>query len=258
MISLKIALLSQTGGRKVNEDACGYWSSERVFCAVLADGAGGHGGGDVASRLAVQTLLSSFSSTPSESGADLARLVRQTNQVILDGRTKNTVSEQMHTTIVCLVIDLIDGRTHWAHSGDSRLYWFRNGRLVQRTRDHSLVQSLVSAGMLEESKTRNHPKRSVLHSALGRDDAELELAASPFTPPMLGCDVFLLCSDGVWEHVTDDVLESLLGAADTPQSWVDAIGRAVEGATRSLASHDNYTALAVWLEDSQSDVTIRR
>lgn len=258
MISLKIGLLSQTGGRKVNEDACGYWSSDRVFCAVLADGAGGHGGGDVASRLAVQTLLSSFSRAPSESSADLARLVRQTNQVILDGRTKNTVSEQMHTTIVCLVIDLSDGRTHWAHSGDSRLYWFRNGRLAERTRDHSLVQSLVSAGMLEESETRSHPKRSVLHSALGRDDAELELASSPFTPPMLGCDAFLLCSDGVWEHVEDDVLESLLGAAKTPQGWVDSIARTVEGATRSLATHDNYTALAVWLEDSQSDVTIRR
>src|SRR6266702_1436089 len=120
MISLRIALLSEPGGRKVNEDACGYWSSERVFCAVLADGAGGHGGGDVASRLAVQTLLSGVSAT-TESGSDLARLVRQTNQAILDGRIKNTAMEQMHTTIVCLVIDLSDGRAHWVHSGDSRL-----------------------------------------------------------------------------------------------------------------------------------------
>ncbi|ROZ78306.1 PP2C family serine/threonine-protein phosphatase [Ramlibacter sp. WS9] len=250
MISLRIALLSEPGGRKVNEDACGYWSSERLFCAVLADGAGGHGGGDVASRLAVQSLLSSFALTPSESGPDLASLVRQTNQAVLSGQTENTIQAQMHTTIVCLVIDLVDGRTHWAHSGDSRLYWFRDKQLVERTRDHSLVQSLVSAGLLEESKTRGHPKRSVLHSALGRQDAELELASSLFTPMMLGTDAFLLCSDGVWEHVPDDVLESLLTQADTPQSWLAGIGDAIKEATRSAATHDNYTALAVWLDES--------
>jgi PPM family protein phosphatase len=250
MISLRIALLSEPGGRKVNEDACGYWSSESLFCAVLADGAGGHGGGDVASRLAVQSLLSSFALTPSESGTDLASLVRQTNQAVLSGQAENKIQSQMHTTIVCLVIDLVEGRTHWAHSGDSRLYWFRDKRLVERTRDHSLVQSLVSAGLLEESKTRSHPKRSVLHSALGRQDADLELASSPFTPKMLGNDVFLLCSDGVWEHVPDDVLESLLDEADTPQSWLSGIGDAIKEATRAAATHDNYTALAVWLDES--------
>lgn len=258
MISVRVALLSEPGGRKVNEDACGYWSSDGLFCAVLADGAGGHGGGDVASRLAVQTLLSSFSANPSGSGSDLARLVRQTNQAILEGRHKGKALEQMHTTIVCLAIDLSDGSTHWVHSGDSRLYWFREGRLVERTRDHSLVQSLVAAGMLQESNTRTHPKRSVLHSALGRQDAELELASTLLSPKVRGSDTFLLCSDGVWEHLTDDVLESLLSAATTPQSWVDGIAQAIAGATKSLASHDNYTALAVWLDDPESEVTVRR
>ena len=87
----------------------------------------------------------------------------------------------MHTTIVSLVIDLVDGRAHWAHAGDSRLYWFRGRRMIERTRDHSLVESLVDAGVIRDDQTRDHPERSVLLSALGNDDEELELAS--FTPP---------------------------------------------------------------------------
>ena len=178
MLSLEVAILSEPGGRKHNEDACGYWSSERQFCCVLADGAGGHGGGDVASRLAVESLLARFSETPSASGPELSQLVRQTNQAVLDGRTSGTILEQMHSTIVCLVIDFVDGRTDWVHSGDSRLYWFRDRRLVERTRDHSFVESLVDAGLIRPDETRGHPKRSVLRSALGNDDEELELGGS--------------------------------------------------------------------------------
>ncbi len=247
MLSLNIAILSQPGGRTRNEDACGYWSSERQVCCVLADGAGGHGGGDVASRLAVQTLLAGFARSPSASGAELALLLRQTNQAVLDGRIAGTAQQDMHTTAVCLVIDFVDGRADWAHSGDSRLYWFRGGRLVERTRDHSFVESLVHAGVLREEQTRGHPERSVLLSALGKEDDELMLSASPSSRVVAAGDVFLLCSDGVWDYLQDDVLEQLLAAATTPQQWLDAIEAAIRAATIKLATHDNYTALTVWL-----------
>ncbi len=247
MLTLNIAILSQPGGRTRNEDACGYWSSERQVCCVLADGAGGHGGGDVASRLAVQTLLAGFARSPSANGAELALLLRQTNQAVLDGRIAGTAQQDMHTTAVSLVIDFVDGRADWAHSGDSRLYWFRGGRLVERTRDHSFVESLVHAGVLREEQTRGHPERSVLLSALGKEDDELMLSASPSSRVVAAGDVFLLCSDGVWDYLQDDVLERLLAGAATPQQWLDAIEAAIRAATRGLATHDNYTALTVWL-----------
>jgi serine/threonine protein phosphatase PrpC len=247
MLSLEVAILSEPGGRKYNEDACGYWSSERQFCCVLADGAGGHGGGDVASRLAVENLLARFSRTPSASGSELSQLVRQTNQAVLDGRTSGTVLEHMHSTIVCLVIDFADGRTDWVHSGDSRLYWFRDRRLVERTRDHSFVESLVDAGLIRADETRSHPKRSVLRSALGNEDDELELGISGSSRIASGGDVFLLCSDGVWEYLADDTLESLLCNASTPDEWLAAIEKAIFDATSGLKSHDNYTALTIWL-----------
>jgi serine/threonine protein phosphatase PrpC len=247
VLSLEVAIMSEPGGRTYNEDACGYWSSERLFCCILADGAGGHGGGDIASRLAVQSLLSGFAESPSASGSELSRLMRQTNQAVLDGRIVGTAQEDMHTTVVCMVIDFFDGRTDWVHSGDSRLYWFRGARLIERTRDHSFVESLVSAGMIREDETRTHPKRSVLLSALGKEDDELELSASLSSRVAGPGDVFLLCSDGVWEYVTDEVMEQLLAQATTAQEWLRAIEQAIRAATATLASHDNYTALTVWL-----------
>lgn len=247
MLSLEIAIMSEPGGRTYNEDACGYWSSERQLCCILADGAGGHGGGDIASRLAVQSLLAGFAESPSASGSELARLMRRTNQAVLDGRIVGTVQEDMHTTVVSMVIDFFDGRADWVHSGDSRLYWFRGARLIERTRDHSFVETLLDAGLIREDETRTHPKRSVLLSALGKEDDELELSASLSSRVVDGGDVFLLCSDGVWEYVTDEVMERLLTQAGTAQEWLAAIEQTIRTATATLATHDNYTALTVWL-----------
>ena len=247
-ISVEVAILSEPGGRMVNEDACGYWRSGNHFCAVLADGAGGHAGGEVASRLAIKSLLDGFSKAPPSSGLELAGLVHQTNQAVLDARSESVDLAQMHTTIVSLSIDLSDGQTHWVHCGDSRLYWFQNKQLVERTQDHSLVQSLVNAGLLEEQEIRTHPQRNVLQFALGLDDSELDLALSPISKTIQGTNVFLLCSDGVWEYVNDATLEILLASAATPSDWLASIQRAVLEATSSKTTHDNYSAMAIWLE----------
>jgi PPM family protein phosphatase len=250
MLALEIAIISEQGGRSYNEDACGHWRSPHQFCAVLADGAGGHGGGDVASRLAVESLLSGFSAFPSASGIELSRLVRQSNQAVLDARVDGTALQDMHTTLVCVVIDVDDGRADWAHAGDSRLYWFRDGRLMERTRDHSLVASLVDVGLITEEETRNHPKRSVLLSALGNEDEELEVGASASSRIVAGGDVMLMCSDGVWEYVGDEFLEATLSEASTPAEWLSRIEARIKDATKDLASHDNYTAIAIWLSGS--------
>ena len=253
MISVRTAMLSEPGGREAKEVGCGWWNQEAHLCAVLADGAGGHQGGQVASRLAVRALLARFSQTPAATAAELAALVRETNRAVLDGRASSPGLAEMYTTIVCLSADLRQGTISWAHCGDSRLYWFRDGRLVERTRDHSLVQALVDAGVLEEEQLRTHPRRSTLQSALGMQEGELTLAAQPGSRPIEGANVFLLCSDGVWEHLSDATLEDLLGRAGSPDYWLAAIGSSIAQAVRPDATHDNYTALAVWLTGALDD-----
>jgi len=246
LLALEVALLTDPGGRRYNEDACGHWASERALCCVLADGAGGHGGGDVASRLAVQELIGRFARTPTVDGATLGLLLRETNEALIGQRVPGTARADMHSTVVCLVVDFVEHAAHWAHAGDSRLYWFRAARVLDRTRDHSLVQSLVDSGMLAEHEIRTHPKRSELRSALGIADDLLEVAAADGGQPVQAGDVFLLCTDGLWEYVDDAVLERTLAAAPTPQDWLDALAAEVLKAASHKSSHDNFSALAVW------------
>jgi len=246
MLALEVALLSDRGGRKYNEDACGHWHSSRHLCCVLADGAGGHGGGDIASRLAVQELIGRFSQQPSEDGAELGRLMRVTNEVLISQRVPGTARQDMHSTVVCLVIDFVGHQAHWAHAGDSRMYWFRDGRVLDRTRDHSLVQSLVDAGLLADGDASSHPKRSELRSALGIAADVLEVSSADGQGSVEPGDVFLLCTDGLWEYVSDGVLERTLAAASTPRAWLDALAAEVKVAAGHKASHDNFTALVVW------------
>ena len=246
MLALEVALLSDRGGRHYNEDACGHWHSERHLCCVLADGAGGHGGGDIASKIAVQELIGSFSREPSLDGQALAGLLRRANAALISQRVPGTPRQDMHSTAVCLVIDFVAHQAHWAHAGDSRMYWLRGGRVHARTRDHSLVQALVDAGVLTEQQMQGHPKRCELRSALGIAAEQLEVTGSNGGDAVQPGDVFMLCTDGLWEYIGDAVLERTLAVAATPRAWLDALSAEVLAAASHKASHDNYTALVVW------------
>ena len=246
MLALEVALMTDRGGRKYNEDACGHWHSKRHLCCVLADGAGGHGGGDIASRIAVQELIGRFANQPTERASDLDRLLRVTNDVLIGQRVPGTAKQDMHSTVVCLVIDFIAHTAHWAHAGDSRMYWFRRGRVRDRTRDHSLVQSLVDSGVLAPDDARGHPKRSELRSALGIASDLLEVSAGDGAEAVEAGDAFLLCTDGVWEYLSDAVLERTLATAPNPGAWIGELATEIRRAASHKTSHDNFTVLTVW------------
>lgn len=256
MLSLQVEWMSQRGGREYNEDACGHWRSSRQLCAVLADGAGYHGGGDVASRLTVRELVGRFSRQPTNGAAELGSLLRAVNDSVLGEQVPGTVRQDMHSTVVCLVVDFVDGQAHWAHAGDSRMYWFRGGRLLQRTRDHSLVQSLVDAGLLSPEQQRHHPKRSELRSALGVAAGELEVDAADGAQKVQPGDAFLLCSDGFWEYVEDGTIEQTLSEASDPRAWLDALSKEVLLAAGAKPQHDNFTAIAIWADDASENTVL--
>ena len=246
-VQLELAILSRPGVRGYNEDACGHWHSGTHLCCVVADGAGGHGGGDVASKLAVQHLIERYALAPAATAADVRRLLVEANGVILDHRRDAAAHQNMHTTVVALFVDLALGLARWGHCGDSRLYAFRAGALALRTRDHSLVQSLVDGGLLSEAGTRSHPQRSELLSALGTQGDELQLSVSDAPWRLEAGDVFLLCTDGLWEYIEDDALQQSLAAAGEPQAWLAALESMVLRNAAHKPDHDNFSALAVWI-----------
>ena len=246
-LQYQVALLTDRGGRSYNEDACGHWQSAHQLCCVLADGAGGHGGGDIASKLVVQELVGLFAKQPSHKGAELAELLRQTNGLLRAQREPGTERQDMHSTAVSLVLDLANAQAHWAHVGDSRLYWFSGGRLLRRTRDHSIVQALVDAGVVTADQMSRHPKRSELRSALGLPAESLELSSEDGEQAVQAQDVFLLCTDGIWEYLDDALLERTLAESTTQQDWLETLAAEVRRLAKPKVSHDNFTALTVWV-----------
>jgi len=244
---MELATLSRRGGRSYNEDACGHWHSDSHLCCVVADGAGGHGGGDKASRLAVQYILGAYAAAPEISPQAIERTLVETNRTIIAHRADAAAQQNMHSTVVSLFMDLDVNAATWGHCGDSRLYVFRGGRIVSRTRDHSLVQSLVDGGLLAAEQMRSHPQRSELLSALGVGEEDLQISVSPEPWTVHAGDAFLLCTDGLWEYVEDAQIEAALSGAATPNAWLHTLEHAVLAGASHKPSHDNFTALAVWV-----------
>lgn len=245
-IRFEVALISERGGRKINEDACGHWHSDRHLCCVVADGAGGHGGGDAASRCAVRYLIDRFAAAPSQVAPDVDGLLRGANEAVRLHRADAPTQRDMHSTVVALFVELGTQRAMWGHVGDSRLYLFRAGQLFTRTRDHSVVQLLVDQGTLRDDQIRGHPRRSELLCALGSEQVDLSVGLAPAPCEIVPDDVFLLCTDGLWEHLSDDLLERSLGQASDPQAWLAALEGAVLQQVAGRARYDNFSAVALW------------
>jgi serine/threonine protein phosphatase PrpC len=174
----------------------------------------------------------------------VAKLLQAANEAVVTEQRRFVEQGDMRATVAVLLLDLENSTAVWGHVGDSRIYGFRNGALCSQTRDHSVVQSMVDAGFLEPESVRTNPKRSVLTAAIG-DPAGCEptIPEAPLT--LAGEEVFLICSDGLWEYVYERVLEVELGGALGPEAWLQALEE--ELLRNARPNHDNYSAIAVWL-----------
>jgi serine/threonine protein phosphatase PrpC len=245
-MSFKItsSAVSDCGMRDHNEDA---YASEDLMagrCAVVADGAGGHRNGDIASRLTVDTVLLSLASARVLNEAALVAAIDAAGVAVRRLRDDQWRHSDMASTVAILCIDAETSAARWAHLGDTRILFFRRGTTKLLTRDHSIRQSLVDASLAFGDSDDAGPNRSALYAAVG---------AEGDTRPRVGeCaaledgDAFLVCSDGVWDTVDASHMATLLEHADSAQQWVESIGAAVR--QEAKAQQDNYTAVGLWIE----------
>lgn len=240
------AALTDRHGRANNEDCHCYFQTPALSCWVVADGLGGHLGGDLASRLAAEEIIASCAALGEFSPRALSRHLEAAQQALIARQQADPPYTEMRTTAVVLLA--AKDQALWAHLGDSRLYHFRNGRLVFQTRDHSVSQALVNAGELKAEEIRTHEDRHRLLRALG-EEGRFQPALKEEPQPLEPGDAFLLCTDGFWQYVLEAEMEEALSRSDTPGVWLDRLAEVLRRRAReSSQTPDNYTALAVFLE----------
>jgi len=246
-LKLSHATLSAPGGRKVNEDAAqSLVLANAQGCWVVADGLRGHGGGDVASNVAVHSVIAAYQDKPELSAEQLGNMLALAHHAILQGQQNNDRLSAMRSTVVVLMLQ--DAQAWWAHVGDSRLYHFANGLIVHQTKDHSVPQVMVDTGDISADDIRHHEDRNRLTRSLG-NNGKLRTTVLDHAVPVAGGDAFLLCTDGFWEFVTEADMQATLAQSATPADctdWLAAMELILSG--RAPASHDNYTATAVFVE----------
>jgi protein phosphatase len=216
--------------RSINEDAYACDPSKGLF--IVCDGMGGEAAGEVASRLAIDTIvhavndtnaLTEFEGVPTESGFHettrrLESAVKLSNQVIYEESQKNAERAGMGTTVVGSWVH--DTLASLAHVGDSRAYLWRGGNLERLTRDHSLVEEQVRAGLLTREQSLHSSQQNILLRALGREgQVEVEMTELPL---MVG-DYLVLCSDGLTRIVDDATLADTIAHLPEPQEICESL-----------------------------------
>ena len=214
---------------------------------VVADGMGGHAGGAVASRLAVDVLRETLDRSPITT-AGMKTTLQAANDAIIAAAHADPAAPLMGTTAVGLVLLTEADAEQWLafNIGDSRIYRLRDGRLSQISVDHSYVHDLVLAGLLDPQSARTHPERSVITRALG-----IERVPVPdfWAFPALDGERFLLCSDGLSGELSDPQITQILTAAGDPRE----AARELVAAANAAGGRDNITAIVVDTTGSSQD-----
>lgn len=223
---LRTESLSDVGiKRDNNEDAVATIAAKGI--AILADGMGGYKAGEVASAIAVATVLEKLEAavdthalaTPAKAETVIADAIHTANTAIYSAAQSNEKYQNMGTTLVVLL--LLGDTIHYAHVGDSRLYRLRDNTIEQITQDHSLINELIEKGFYTEEEAANAGNKNVITRAMG---IGADVRPDLDTTEAIDGDIYLLCSDGLTDLVNDETIAEILSKhRDTPHNACTAL-----------------------------------
>ena len=239
-MEITYAISTFPGDRELNEDFVAAEYSGGRYCFTVADGLGGHGRGEVASRLVCETAQHYFKD---HGECSIESMFEEAQEKLLEKQREENAADAMKTTLNVLVVD--GNGIQGGHVGDTRNYYFKRNKLVSRTKDHSVPQMMVSMGEIEEKDIRHHVDRNRLLRVMGIEWNKPQFVLSEEVKPRHK-QAFLMCTDGFWEYIEEKDMERCLKKAVDVQGWLDAMNAVVRQNGKD-SDMDNYTALAVWI-----------
>jgi serine/threonine protein phosphatase PrpC len=238
-MNISISYYSEKGKRPKNEDAVSLLESSNGLLAIVADGLGGHDDGEIASQQAVNTMNLLLS--PNQ--PDESKMIEAIQQASRDIFAQQKSTRNMLTTVAALWVS--NTYAIAANVGDSRIYQFRNGKIIYQSLDHSVAQMAVLVGELDQSEIRTSKDRNRLVRVLGNEKApKVDIKCLSVRQD----DCFLLCSDGFWEAVTEEKMIETMLNANTADQWLSDMRRIVEKTNKP--NQDNHTAIALTINKS--------
>lgn len=240
---VEYSIYTNIGSREINEDAVKAISLDGNFGFIVCDGLGGQGMGDAASKIVTDCYNECFINSHINESF-LPKAFDYAQDTLLKQKMQLNAKNKMCTTAVALAIN--ENTAYIAHIGDSRLYLFEGDNLMYKTLDHSLPQMLALQGEIKEDAIAHHPDRNKLLRAFGTEwDKPMYAMAEPIA--LNKNQAFLLCTDGIWEWITDTQLCELLKISSSAEEWLKKIVDAVEQSSQNI-ERDNYSAIAVLIK----------
>jgi serine/threonine protein phosphatase PrpC len=240
--------------RKGNEDSLFVNPEQHLF--VVADGMGGHAAGEIASKVAVESINEFVCLTGGDEeitwpfgldenisydGNRLKTAIRYANRKVLEATKEKSEYEGMATTVAAV---LVDGDTaNLGHVGDSRVYLVRDGEITQLTSDHSWVNEQIQSGVISPDQARTHPLRNVVTRALGgKPDLQVDMQQHKAK----AADILLLCSDGLTTMITDEDIARVVREAGGD---VEKAAQALVASANAKGGEDNITVLLIRFDE---------
>ncbi len=243
---------SYIGGRKVNQDRLAYSYSKNVLLMVIADGMGGHARGEIAAEIAVNSITNRFQQEAARGYLKrpkefLETAINAAHRAIVAFADQHDMLECPRTTVVACIVQ--DDMACWAHSGDSRLYIFRGGKLGASTVDHSRVQQLMDAGAITMAQAAVHPDRNKIYNCLGGVLPPMVEHSEAW--PMQQGDTILMSTDGFWAQVNTNFIAMKLQREDI----LSLVPKLMEEAEAKAGSEsDNLSVIGLTWEKQDADV----